>query len=356
MFVKSIYYILTIVFLCGAWYNASDTTYVRECFKYFNRNNNKLTFVKSSDSTLDTTDIIYSPGTKRTEFPDYILFDTTLSVGGIALLNSYKALFYSVGAYADNDSGPFVYLNGVNAPSPGTMLLEAGVNGSIWYSGPFHYFTFGGDSSKLTFAPYPTVGTAISTGAYYPDDKLNINADGNGTGMTVGADTVWIHDTLIVESSAEIDGYVKHDAIGASVHHHTDTTTTSVANGATYTQLTCFDGYGIAKNAIADTANDRIILTENGVYQVGVSVSVYPGTAALTWNVAVFENGTIQNHIHTESKLDNADDVKSIYIMGWIDIDGVPDTIDVRARHTDGSAANLNVTHGHFGALYIGSD
>jgi len=67
-------------------------------------------------------------------------------------------------------------------------------------------------------------------------------------------------------------------------------TTAQAIDATTFTKLTCFDTNGLSKNTTNSHANDKITVTDAGVYFVELCAS-YSTNAALTADLCIYYNG-----------------------------------------------------------------
>lgn len=185
MFKKTFFLFLLSFGTCCSWHGAFDSLWIRESLRYFNRANNKLTFVKSSDSTLDTTNILYDTLNDFTYFPGYLFFLSSGGNGGILTQSSDQLLFITTSTSGSQDSSASIGLYGENAVSnAGYLDLLAGASGVI-----------------------------------------RLRSDST-TGVIIDDDTVWIYDTTFIARTGHFRSGVYALRIGADNGAYTITDNT----------------------------------------------------------------------------------------------------------------------------------
>ena len=124
--------LLTILFLksisfSGWWF--SDSMKCKEKLKMEKCAVRKLIFVRSTDSIVDTSNIYYESGTERTQFPDYIFFDS-IGNGGIYNKSKNRIIFLSTGSIGPNaDSGAYIQIAGKD--TTGNLIMDCAETGEI---------------------------------------------------------------------------------------------------------------------------------------------------------------------------------------------------------------------------------
>lgn len=138
---------------------------------------------------------------------------------------------------------------------------------------------------------------------------------------------------------------------------HDDTSVTNIATGTTYTKITGLDMIGVASAGITiDTANDRIVISDTGYYRVSFNLSGFPSAANIVWKAALFLSNSEANLIHTQSKILNANDIRSIGgASGIIHVATSGQYVDLRMRHDNASNQNFNMTYGSICINYVGN-
>jgi hypothetical protein len=184
----------------------------------------------------------------------------------------------------------------------------------------------------------------------------------NGTGTEAVANTepvlnVKNSTTTIVSVKGNgdtiVSGIVKGKAMAASIHCHDASAAQSIANGTSYTKLTCFTDNGMSQNMTADAANDRITTIAAGIYDIHFNVSVYASVSNLNWKIAVFIDGVEIDSIHSENKLATSGDRQSFCACDTVQVAAAKD-IELRVRHDHGTNASITVTYANLRAIYIG--
>lgn len=137
----------------------------------------------------------------------------------------------------------------------------------------------------------------------------------------------------------------------ASIYVDNGNTAQSIPTGATYTKVTAYTTNGqSAKNCTADAANDKITITQAGVYSVTYTASYTADVNNVTFRGAVFLGGVEQGNIHSGGQMGLQGAMRSTACSGFINVATVPVDIDVRIRHDNGGTvaithvyANLNI-------------
>jgi len=138
-----------------------------------------------------------------------------------------------------------------------------------------------------------------------------------------------------------------------SIYVADGSTAQSIPTGATYTKLTGFTTNGLSSNATADAANDKITLTEPGVYMATISTSSSAGTSGVEFKCAGFLNGVEQGQIHFERKFP-INDVGAAPMSGLIDVTTAPWDFDVRCKHDNGASVDYTLHYSNMTLTYQG--
>jgi len=151
-------------------------------------------------------------------------------------------------------------------------------------------------------------------------------------------------------------GSALRKGIYAEIHVHDASTAQSIATGVTYTKLTLFTDNGLSSNCTADVANDKIIVTHPGIYQVQCHLSLTAASNNVIFKSAPFVDGVEQDCTHWERKIALGGDVGAMGFSGLISaaVADVPIDVDVRIRHDQGGAEDITVTYANFNIIYIG--
>lgn len=140
----------------------------------------------------------------------------------------------------------------------------------------------------------------------------------------------------------------------AEIYVHEGVTAQTIATGAGYVKCTAFAADGSSANCTADSANDKITITETGLYKVECSNS-FTGTGTnVNWFGAIFVGGVEQDQIHFERKIGAGGDYGSTQFGGLIDIGSVPADVDLRVRHSDGTDKDITVRYANMNVVRIG--
>lgn len=133
----------------------------------------------------------------------------------------------------------------------------------------------------------------------------------------------------------------------AEIYFADASTSQSIPTGATYTKIIAFTNNGLYENCTPNAANDKIDITVIGRYRVDGSFSSYAGTNSITLRTSIFLDGVEQSKIHTIRKFGTATDISTGSFSGFIDVQTVPASIDVRVRHDNGSSVDLTTVYGN---------
>jgi hypothetical protein len=166
-----------------------------------NLGSNHIAFIKSIDSTLDTTGIHYNPGSYYTYFPAYVLFDTNVAISGMVQEGSAKSMIISSGGFANADSGPWIAFFGQNHANTGNLHISTGNTGEYnLFTGSGFNLRWDGDietEDDFVIKPRPGGGTFLG------DNDINgrLWIFGSGTAGTYGLelmnDSIAVHGKLI---------------------------------------------------------------------------------------------------------------------------------------------------------------
>jgi len=110
-----------------------------------------------------------------------------------------------------------------------------------------------------------------------------------------------------------------------------------------WTKLTQFDSNGESQGVTVDATNNKITLDTAGKYLTVVQLS-FSGTGSVTWNLAVYWNGSIVAGACAERKLGTGGDVGSVSILGIVDASSAGNDIEVYVN-PDGSSKDIVITH-----------
>jgi hypothetical protein len=175
-----------------------------------------------------------------------------------------------------------------------------------------------------------------------------------------------LNDTAILKLyyGAEIDGTItlnddatKIDEVGvyAEIYYADASTAQSIPTGTTYTKWTAFTTDGESNNCTADAANDKITITEAGVYAVQGNFSSSCGTNGVIVSTALFLGNTEVGKIHKYCVFSTQNSAQSGSISGIIVVkpDDVPIDVDIRVRHDQGTSVNLTGVYGNLSIYKI---
>lgn len=149
-------------------------------------------------------------------------------------------------------------------------------------------------------------------------------------------------------------GRVIEDGTYGGIHAHDGSTAQTIPTGATYTKLTSFMDNNLESNVSSDAANDKITITETGVYQVSASLNFTDDTNNTEWKCSPFLGGVEQDSIHIVRKIGTAGDVGSASMTGTIDVTSASTDLDMRCRHDAGGNVDITVEYSNLNIQYLG--
>ena len=153
-------------------------------------------------------------------------------------------------------------------------------------------------------------------------------------------------------TKTQVDNQVA--GVYAEIYVHEGVTPQTIANGAGYTKCTGFASDGVSSGATADSANDKLTITQLGTYKVECSVS-FTGTGTnVNWFGAIFVDGVEQDKIHFERKIGAGGDFGSTQFGGCVTVSSAPVDVDLRFRHSDGTDKDVTVRYANMNINRIG--
>jgi len=133
-----------------------------------------------------------------------------------------------------------------------------------------------------------------------------------------------------------------HDGVGSNV----------ASNGA-YTKLTQWTNVGISSaNVTPDVANDKITISETGIYIVSWQLSLQSSNNVI-WEITIFLGGVHQDWCEAQRFVGTGTDTGSMAAMGILDITSVPADIDLRVE-PDGASKTISILQGQLVVHRIG--
>ena len=141
--------------------------------------------------------------------------------------------------------------------------------------------------------------------------------------------------------------------IFAEIYVYNNSTAQSIPTGTTYTKIDQFTANGLSSNAIADYANNKIVLTKAGKYKVSGTVSMSSDTNNVVFDVAGFLSGVIQSQLHLKRKVATAGDVGDTMVSGCITA-LANDELDLRVITDNAGAVGLTILYGNLNVEYLG--
>lgn len=301
------------------------------------------------------------------------------------------------GAFTANESTGFTHMmSNIYRSSTGTwkyitndsagilrIKAQGGLNDLVYYEAPTGVADadmtlsaiFTASALGSSFNSDLSVGGDVDADAMFVSEKYNIDKTGNATDDIVASDSTNGNASWTIQRSSatgvtniesflfgvgankleintlfggevEIGGSVTTlNGTYGGIHVHDNSTSQSIASGATYTKVTAFTDNDVSNDCTPDVANDKITITRTGHYKVDGDISFSSGTANTLWSGAVFLSGTEQNQVHFERKISTAGDVGAAPITGLINVTSVPVDLDFRLRHDNGSAVNVTVRY-----------
>jgi len=138
------------------------------------------------------------------------------------------------------------------------------------------------------------------------------------------------------------------------IYCHDASVNQSIPTGVRYTVVTGFTDNNISRNCTPDVANNKIIVTKPGIYQVSASVNWQSGTNGVTWRCSPFLNNAKQDPLHFKRKTSNANDSGSASLTGPISVSVASSDLDFRIRHDNGASVNFVPEYMNFNIVYLG--
>ena len=257
-----------------------------------------------------------------------------------------------------------IYKNILNSRKPFVIKEGAPDIGDTGYGNNMQYpiLTLWGDyNSDKVYELRAISEYGVATWVELTDTSLNslseiqnINFNQNVSSDFTRGKLYW--DTELDTLKLDISGgksFVFLQATG-NIHLHDGVTAQSIPTGSTYTKLTGFTDHGPSVFTKPDAENNKIILTKKGIYKVSIPISAFSGTANVTFSMAAFLDGVEQHQVHAYRKFAVANDNGFCMPDGLIMVDTVPIDLDVRAKHTSGSAVNLTLVYAGITVDYKG--
>lgn len=178
-------------------------------------------------------------------------------------------------------------------------------------------------------------------------------------------DRRWREDIVrsITDIQKRLDYIEPREAVGSEIlslfaygeiYVHDNSVGEAVAVGVGYTKMTQWTTNGQERNMTNDAANDKITITETGIYKVTCSISAEINRNNTNFLAAAFLNGVEQDQIHWRRSFGTANAEGSMGMSGFIDVTTVPWDLDVRFRHDNALITNITVTYGNLNVIYLG--
>lgn len=211
------------------------------------------------------------------------------------------------------------------------------------YGGVINGDLYAGNGATINLYNMPVITGTVSNHA-----SGTINGeydDGNGV-------TRYIADTTPTDQSVPVwddtdQRWEPQPRAGAEIYLHDNSTATTVATGAGYTKCDQWTTNGQFINCTPDQANDKITITQTGIYRVVCSTSFYTDTANINVLSAAFLDGVEQDQLHYIRKIGAANDVGAATFSGYIDVTSVPVDLDLRFRHDDPGNVDITISYGN---------
>ena len=128
----------------------------------------------------------------------------------------------------------------------------------------------------------------------------------------------------------------------------------SIATGGNYTKITMFANNGEQSVSVADAANNKITINTTGKYKISGSFSLQSGTKDIDVFGAAFLNNNELHEVHFKVTLRTVGDAFVGAFNGIITVSSVPLDLDLRVRHSDGSAVNITMVYGNLNVVFAG--
>lgn len=129
----------------------------------------------------------------------------------------------------------------------------------------------------------------------------------------------------------------------ASIYCYDASAAQSIPTGTAWTKLTAFTTNGLSANCSPDATNDKIMITQLGVYRIAMSGSSSTGTANVLLRTIVRVGGTAQENLASHRELINANKPGAAALSGFINVTSVPVDVDVAVSHDNGGSVNITV-------------
>lgn len=161
-----------------------------------------------------------------------------------------------------------------------------------------------------------------------------------------------------ITTGEEVDNadvrYMLRSGIYGGMHVHDNSTDQEIASGSTYIKVTQFADNEPSSNVTSDAANDKITITQTGVYRVEGSFSFSTNPANINIFGAPFLGAVEQDSIHFVRKVSTANDIGNAGFTGFIDVTSVPVDLDFRVRHSSGATVDVTFNYANLNVEYIG--
>jgi len=316
-----------------------------------NANNNAITSVdeltlSTSPSGTYTAGRISWNDTDKTVNIDTGIDDVTIQVGQ----ETMKRVRNATGSTITN--GQVVRVSGAAGNRPTVVLAQADTASNA--DGTLGVATHDIDNNSDGFVTILGTVRDIDTSSFSAGDEVYLSASAAGEltsvepNLSVRIGVVTVSNASSGELSVSV--HSKLPRYG-SIYVNGGATGQSIPTGGTYTKSTAFTTDDGDSGGIADSANDKLILTR-GVWQVSASVSFESDTAT-ELSGALFLDGSDVTSVHFEKNIPTVNVPESVLISGLIVVDQATEDLDLRIKHTNGGSVNITVSYGNITAHRI---
>lgn len=265
-----------------------------------------------------------------TDTPTWTQINPNLVYLSRHITNHVDGTWYSL--YVDGTSEQLV------VPSPEAWTVDVAIVGktNLTFGLNWHYHIWG--------------GVANNDGTVIASFKSPINtiweADSAYDVRLVGDDTNNALDIQVRRNSGDT-GAAGYGEMSVAAN----TSGQTLATPDQWYQVTQFDTNGNAGGTTPDHTNDRILVSNTGLYKLSFSAS-FSGTSGRTYIIGIYVGGVLKTDLQTIRYLGTGTDVGSVSITGLVDIaDG--NYVEVYAQG-DLSSASFILEYANLNLVYVG--
>jgi len=138
------------------------------------------------------------------------------------------------------------------------------------------------------------------------------------------------------------------------IHLHDNSTSQTIANGASYVKVINFSGNNDAcDNLTCDYVNNKITILKAGKYTVNGAFSFASDTNNIYFYGTLFVNEVEINSCHFKRKISTVADVGAAPFSDTVEL-AVDDILTFRARHDNGSPVDVTFVYANLNASRSG--